>query len=230
MIMMHRLKRFVICGGFIAALPAIAQEPVAVSQAYTFSADTLEASPYAILNESSVSEWSQTRKITWREGETVLAISPSGVQSTLAEDAESAGKSAFAFNQGGLWRLVNSVQGEVMVGVAWSVFDDGGKLAEESSKKFWADSEVSGPNRRVFRTETIPVAFSAGQKGAAGSEATLSVVSPSGVESSYQMQDLPAQSITFSEKGVWTVSLTGAEGQQTATINAINRQLMIFLR
>jgi hypothetical protein len=230
MIMMHRLKRFVICGSIVAALPAMAQEPVAVSQAYIFSADTLEASSYAILDESSVREWSETRKITWREGETVLAISPSGVQSTLVEDAESAGKSAFAFNQGGLWRLVNSVQGEVMVGVSWSVFDDGGKLAEVSSEKFWADSEVSGPNRRVFRTETMPVAFSADHLAAAGSDTALEVVSPAGVESRYQMQYLQAQSVTFSEKGVWTVSLVDTEGRQTATINAINRQLMIFLR
>jgi hypothetical protein len=217
------------CAIASAAEPVFSQEMLAASQECRFVFKPCDNSTYAILDQASVDEW-EDGKITWREGDSVVALSPSGVASVLVDGAQNAGGSGFAFNQGGLWKLVNSKQGEVVVGVAWNVFGDGGKLAENTLKDgFFAESRRAGPDRRVFVGETVPVAFSPQEPlSPDGGERELNLVSPSG--NAMTLRGAASQNVCFSERGNWTVTRSSGAEEQTATICVRGRSTKIYLR
>ena len=219
------------CCCLINALFVVAQEPLATSQACVFSVDSSEDSPYAISSQAMIEAW-ENRKINWRKGDSVYMVSPDGTRAVLVENANDAGCIEVDFNQGGLWRLVNSSQGEVVVGVAWTVYNDGGMLAEDAAAKmFYADGKKDGPDRRVFSGKTIPVAYSAALfAGMDIVDRQLRLISPSSEESSYQAQGAIAQPFCFSETGVWTVSLTADGVTQSASILVKDQPLAIILR
>ena len=219
------------CCCLINALFVVAQEPLATSQACVFSVDSSEDSPYAISNQTMIEAW-KNRKINWRKGDSVHMVSPDGTRIVLVENANNAGSIEVDFTQGGLWRLVNSSQGEVVVGVAWTVYNDGGILAENAvAKMFYADSKKDGPNRRVFSGKNISVAYSAALfAGMDMVNRELHLISPSAEESSYQAQGAIAQPFCFSENGVWTVSLTADGVTQSASILVKDQPLAIILR
>lgn len=151
-------------------------------------------------------------------GETVTATSPGGGVTTLASPSL-----VSVLNAGGIWTLVNSVQGSAFVGVAWAVYDDGGTLASgAASESYGVDSKQQGPDRKVKLTDLLPVAYSGDDwVGDATAAATLTFVSPDGAETTLDLAGTGAtMQFRFTTSGNWTVTLTMTDGStRTAVIS-----------
>ena len=70
--------------------------------------------------------------VRWRKGETVVQISPGGVESPLVEAAAEPGSANVAIDAAGLWMLRNSRQGTVEVTVRHSIYGTQGAGTAES--------------------------------------------------------------------------------------------------
>lgn len=104
----------------------------------------------------------------------------------------------------GAWKIVSSPDGGQYIG---------------AQVAYAADSKQKGPNRKIPRRHIPPVSCSDDVgKGDAASAATLTFVSPRGVETSYSLTGADALMFDAWETGVWTVTLETATGARTATV------------
>ena len=183
----------------------------------TFEVYCVDGATYVV---KSLDEISSLPKVTYREGETVTAEPCIGSVTTLVASAESAGEVAFAPDSGGVWTLVNSAQGTARIGVAWSVYDDGGTLAESSgTMPYGIDSMQPGPNRMTPRRSALPIAYSGDSWiGDPSKSATLTIVSPGGAEMSSVLMGTGAFPFSFNDCGQWTVRLDTADISEEAVL------------
>lgn len=198
------------------------EEPAAIrvtSEAVTFKLRTGDGT--AAMSSTDLAAW----PVTYRAGETVTLTSPSGASTTPVSGAAANGTTelAGAFNADGVWRLANSNGGSALVGVAWGSFDSQWREASaDASCRMHTEGE--GPDRKLKRSETPPVAYSGDDwKSDLTKASTITFTPPedSGLEpTTWNKTGTGAQSFTFNAKGVWTVTLTFADNTtRTAHIN-----------
>ena len=179
---------------------------------------------YALLTVEERAAW----PVMWREGETVTAKAwnSSTLQTLVANAASDAGESQTQTlpSGGGLWTLVNSASGTAYIGVAWAVFSDGSVIGETADGvSFAIDSVANGPDRKTKNIELIPVAYSCDDWARdVTSAATLTFAPPGGgAATTLDLTGTGAdRSFKFNTVGMWTVTLTMADG--TTKIAYIN--------
>ena len=215
-----------------AALPGVAAVETVTSAPVTFKLYIDGDATYALSSAEDFATW----HVTWRNGETVAAESADGTAYTLSGGADAA--SAALPNKGGVWTLVNSVEGVARVGVPWTVFDDGGDFLKTSGAAVWfVDTMQDGPNRQLKKTEVPPVAYSGDDwAGDLLKAATVTFTPPndSGLEPAQWNKANPgtgAAAFTFNAVGEWTIMLTFADGtMRTAIITIENIGFTLVVR
>ncbi len=217
---MKMLHRFAILAAVAvgAALQSQAEVETVTSSAATFNFYGNPEKAYSLASAAEVAAW----LVTWRAGETVVATSMDGTPTTLSGGAGAT--SASLPSQGGVWTLVNSVEGTARVGIPWAVFNDGGTYGASATAGFVADMVQSGPDRKLMRREAPLVAYSGDDwHGDLSKASTITFTPPesSGVEATtWNKIGRGASAFTFNKKGVWTVTLKFADNTtRTAHIN-----------
>ena len=194
-----------------AVFCASAGEDLVTSAAYgSFHMDT-SGKPIIVPSQAAIGE---LPRVTYRAGETVAATAPDGGSVALvASAAPSAGTVAFAPTTGGLWQLVNSSGDTALVGVAWSVFNDGWALDLGSLSPFAMHTKGDGPNRRG-RVNSFPAVAYSGDSwlGDSAATSTLTFTPPIGVASSQNLTGTGTTPFSFDDAGLWTVRLDAADG------------------
>ena len=230
---MKMLRRFAILAAVAAgaAFPSQAEVETVTSSATTFTFYGNPEKAYSLASAAEVAAW----PVTWRVGETVVATSMDGTPTTLS--GGTGATSASLPSQGGVWTLVNSVEGTARIGIPWTVYNDGGTYGANATAGFVADMVETGPNRKLKKSETPPVAYSGDDwHGDLTKAATLTFTPPSGsgLDPTTLNKSNPgtgAQSFTFNAKGVWTVTLKFADNTtKTATITIESTGLMLIVR
>lgn len=119
------------------------------------------------------------------------------------------------------------------------VGDDKWKIVSTSdgSQYVWAeiayaaDSEQEGPRRKTQLKLMLPVSYSGDNwVGDDTAAATVTFVSPKGIETVYNLIGTGAQSFDAWESGVWTVTLVTAAGTQTATVTVTEPGSILIFR
>ena len=223
------------------AMPAFADgedpeepvEPVAIrvtSDTVTFKLRTGDGT--AAVASTDLAAW----PVTYRTGETVTLTSPAGASTTPVSGAAANGTTelAGAFNADGVWRLANSNGGSALVGVAWETFGASWREASaDASCRMHTEGE--GPDRKLKKSETLPVAYSGDNwKGDLSKAATVTFTPPEGSgleETIWNKTGRSASAFTFNKKGVWTVTLKFADNTtRTAHIDIQATGLMVIIK
>jgi hypothetical protein len=209
------------------------EEPAAIrvtSEAFTFKLRTGDGT--AAMSSADLATW----PVTYRAGETVTLTSPAGASTTPVSGAAANGETALAgaFNADGVWRLANSNGGSALVGVAWETFGASWREASaDASCRMHTEGE--GPDRKLKKRETPPVAYSGDDwKGDLTKASTITFTPPegSGLEpTTWNKTGRSAEAFTFNAKGDWTVTLAFADGTtKTATISIESAGFMLIVR
>ena len=203
-------------------LPAADGDVLAEAEtAVTFDMYAADGNTYTV---GSSAEIALLPDITRRPGETVTVIAPDGTETILAG-------TTLALDAGGIWTLVNSVQGTARIGVAWSVFNDGGTLATSTPAVYRINTREEGPDRSKLRPEdALPVAYSGDNwVGNPAKASTLAFIAPNGAETSLDLTGTGAQQFGFGMVGDWTVRLVMADNSvHTAIISIMGGMTFIF--
>ena len=219
------------------AMPAFAdgegEEPAAIrvtSEAVTFKLRT--GSGRIAVPSADLTAW----PVTYRAGETVTLTSPGGASTTPVSDAAANGETALAdaLNADGVWRRANSNGGSALVGVAWETFGDPWREASADAV-CGMHTEGEGPDRKLKKRETPPVAYSGDDwKGVLSKASKITFTPPegSGLEpTTWNKTGMGASSFTFNSIGVWTVTLTFADSTtRTAQIDIQAAGLVIVVK
>jgi len=231
--------RNAIFGALAAATGAVfcasAGEDLVTSAAYgSFHMDT-SGKPIVVPSQAAIGE---LPRVTYRAGETVAATAPDGGSVPLvASAAPSAGTVAFAPTTGGLWRLVNSNGETALVGVAWSVFNDGWSLDLGSLSPFVMHTKGDGPDRRGVDYQFPPIAYSGdGWIGDSAATSTLTFIPETGESSS--LDDLTGTGTTgiseagrsFNEAELWTLRLAMSNGTTLEATIRIGIGMLLFFK
>ena len=209
------------------------EEPAAIrvtSEAFTFKLRTGDGT--AAVSSADLAAW----PVTYRAGETVTLTSPAGASTTPVSGAAANGTTALAgaFNADGVWRLANSSGGSALVGVAWETFGAPWREASaDASCRMHTEGE--GPDRKLKKSETPPVAYSGDDwKGDLTKASTITFTPPegSGLEpTTWNKTGRGASAFTFNAKGVWTVTLKFADNTtRTAHINIQSSGFIIIVK
>ena len=228
------MKRIALSVAFVAAfaLAGHADDIRVTSASVPFSLDTTGEA----LSVGSVAEISSLCPVAWCKGETVTVIAPDGTETTLAENAASAGSvrlTSSTMNSGGFWRLVNSALGTAIIGVPWSVFGDGGALVTSGAQTALLDTAKDGPDRRINYKQQMPIAYSGDDWIARDSSATstLTVTPPNGVAATaYSLTGTGVQPFAFNDSGKWTVVLAREDGSTRTAVISVSGGLAVILK
>ena len=213
----------------IATNDALLPAGAVTSSARTFALYTsAAATPTFALTSGALSS---PFLITYREGETVSVTSPNGVTTALSG---AGGKIEYAPASGGLWTFTNSNGETARVGVDWRVHGDAPAPAA-SAASFAADAVGEGPDRKLKKGETPPVAYSGDDwKGDFSKAATVTFTPPEGsglAATTWNRTGKGAEPFTFNAKGVWTVTLKFADNTtRTARIDIQAAGYSIIIR
>lgn len=121
----------------LAAFSAVADDILLnESSDCVFSVDTT-GSPYIVKSANEV------EVLTYRAGESVAVIAPDGSSSSIVAAGASCGSANWSASGGGVWRLVNSKQGEVHFCARHSAFGTQGEGTAESPWKIVDAEELS---------------------------------------------------------------------------------------
>ena len=228
---MKMLRRFAILAAVAAsaAFPSQAEVETVTSSATTFTFYGNPEKAYSLASAAEVAAW----PVTWRAGETVVATSMDGTPTTLSGGADATGASLPS--QGGVWTLVNSVEGTARVGIQWAVYNDGGTYGANATAGFVADMVQSGPDRKLMRREAPLVAYSGDDwHGDLSKASTITFTPPDGsglAATTWNKTGRGASAFTFNKKGVWTVTLKFADNTtRTAHINIQASGLTIIVK
>ena len=226
-------KRFAMfLAAWAAALPLFAADGDLLAEtaaAATFDVWTFDTATFAT---KSAAQIAALMPVAWRKGETVDVIPPQGASSALVMDAASAGSAQFAPDAGGIWTLVNSVQGKARIGVSWSVYGDGGLLVTSAdSPGYPVDSMQEGPNREIMRKKGLPVAYSGDLwHGSSTASSTLTVTKPGGASEDIPLVGVGVRSLPFDMAGVWKLSLVMADTTLESEINVKSLGFQLIFR
>ena len=213
-------------------LTSLADIETVTSQAATFRFYGNPEKAYSLVSAAELAAW----PVTWRAGETVVATAMDGAETTLSGGTDAT--SASLPDKGGVWTLVNSAEGTARIGVPWTVFDDGGTYGANVTASFVADMVQTGPDRKLTKREVPPVAYSGDDWGAVATSATLPATitftppADSGLEATVwdNLAGDGAREFVFTEKGMWTVTLTFADGTtRTATITIVSAGFTLII-
>ena len=165
--------------------------------------------------------------ITYRDGETVSVTSPSGVTTALSG---SGGIIEYTPNSGGVWKFTNSNGETAQVGVGWDVHGDGFAPQGSGAEVVLIETVREGPDRKVkISAPCPPVAYSGDDwKFAADAAATLTVTSPSGESTQFDLSGTGKQQFAFNKSGNWMVTLASASGTRTAIVTVTGGLVIIF--
>lgn len=215
-----------------AAFPLFAADGDLLAEttaAVTFDVCTFDIATFAA---KSAAEIAALMPVTWRVGETVDVIPPQGASSTLVSDAASAGSAPFAPDAGGVWTLVNSAQGKARIGVAWSVYGDGGLLVTSgNSPSYPVDSMQEGPNRKIKKREGLPVAYSGDLwHGSGTASSTLTVTQPDGASEDIPLVGTGIYSVPFDMAGLWKLSLVMADTTLESEVDVKGAGFQLIVR
>ena len=185
-----------------------------------------------ILNTSADVTAFASRPVTFRKGETVTAMAPDGTVTTLASAAPDAGTTPFSPNAGGLWRLENSNGATALVGVAWTVFGENWSRTFGPVSPIVADTNGEGPDRYVRKPGPFPAIAYSGDNwlGGAAAESTLTLVSPSGSSTSFNLSGTGARAFDPPEAGDWIVTLVSGNGTMSGTVTVVAAATTIIMR
>ena len=90
----------------------------------------------------------------------------------------------------------------------------GGMIYEGDAVGYASDGRTDGPDRRISMRDVLDVAFSGdGWVGDPEAGSTLSVTSPSGAKTEYEMAGTGATTIEMKERGDWALVLTLEDGR-----------------
>lgn len=224
-------------------LAALAASAIAVFPPVADGADLATSAPLGgirvdtsgralILNTSADVTAFASRPVTFRKGETVTAKAPDGTVATLASAAPAAGATPFSPNAGGLWRLENSNGATALVGVSWEVFGENWSRTFGPASPIVADTNGEGPDRRVREPGPFPAIAYSGDNwlGGAAAESTLTLVSPSGASTSYNLAGTGARAFHPRETGDWTVTLVSGSGTVSGTVTVVAAATVLIVR
>ena len=201
-----------------AALPLCAVDGTVLAttaEPCSFRLDSTGESPVVVSSQEGLAA---LMPLGWSKGDDVVALAPDGIAHPIVSSASAAGSASVAqyVDAGGVWLLSNPTYGTVKLGVAWSVFGDGGTLAESAAAPFVADTVLDGPNRRNAMQPIPPITYSGdGWSGDGTAASSLTVAPPAGKGSPTVFAGLAgdgAQPFAFNRSGLWSVTLTMADG------------------
>lgn len=197
--------------------------------AATFDVCTFDTATFAT---KSAAQIAALMPVTWRTGETVEVIPPQGASPALVTDAASAGSAQFTPDAGGIWTLVNSAQGKARIGVAWSVYGDGGLLVTSGdSPSYPVDSMQEGPNRKIKKREGLPVAYSGDLwHGSGTASSTLTVTQPDGASEDIPLVGTGIYSVPFDMAGLWKLSLVMADTTLESEVDVKGAGFQLIVR
>lgn len=212
-----------------AAFQAQAEVETVMSEPRTFTFYGNPEKAYSLASTEEVVSW----PVTWQAGETVIATSMDGTATTLSGGADAT--SASLPSQGGVWTIVNSVEGTARVGIAWAVFNDGGSYGASATAIFVADMVETGPDRKLKKSDVPPVAYSGDDwHGDLSKASTITFTPPDGsglAATTWNKIGRSASVFTFNAKGEWTVTLKFADNTtRTAHINIQTAGLTIIVK
>lgn len=198
--------------------------PATTASEVTFDVCSVDGTSCAV---SSVAEIAELLPVTWRAGETVTLMSPSGIVMPLVSAPSAAGMESLSslLHESGIWTLENSLHGIFRIGVAWSVYGEAGRqLADCVSDTYAVDSKQKGPNRKVNMPVEMPIAYTGDNWGGdAMAASTLAFVSPSGLRTTLDLAGTGVAKFTFDKTGVWHVNLVetvnGAEHEAVIKVS-----------
>ena len=180
----------------------------------------------------SLAEIADLPPVTWRAGETVTMTKCDGTETILAAAASSsAGSASIAPDAGGIWTLVNSVQGTARIGIPWSVYGDGGMLASDGiDGTYGVDSMQPGPDRKVKLRDLPPVAYSGDSwVGDVSKAATLTFTAPDRTATTRNLSGTGAEPFLM-EPGIWTVRLEMEDGTAHTAVLKVTETFSISFR
>ena len=115
----------------------------------------------------------------------------------------------------------------------WSIVESADGAQYIASAPYSLDTRQPGPDRLTVVTRTgKPASWSADAIGTS-SGATMTLLSPSGVETSYPVSgaaEAGEQSIVLNETGVWTLTMTRGSSTWTALLTARQDGFVIFVK
>ena len=205
---------------------------IALGAVFPLAADDISATsaPFRFSLRTSGGAMNMTELVTWpvtyKAGDTITLVSPSGVSTTPVDGVTTAGATDLAgssLDEDGVWTLRNSSGGKALLGVTWGT--NGESLSETDAEGNVILFTVGeGPDRKLKKREAPPVAYSGDDwAGDLTKAATVTFTPPegSGLETTtWNRTGKGAESFTFNATGVWTVSFTFADSNtRTAHID-----------
>lgn len=109
---------------------------------------------------------------------------------------------------------------------------DGCLFKTTVAKTTYFDTETSGPNRKVYAKESVPLAYSgdAWRLRTSDAAATVTVTAPSGTQTQLALTGTGVTPFEAAKTGTWTVTLTSEAGTQTAVLLVRGKGLQVILR
>ena len=198
-------------------------EATSSSQTFALYTSTAATPTYSASSGALASPFN----ITYRDGETVSATSPAGVTTALSGTG---GQISFTPSSGGVWMFTNSNGATAQVGVGWDVHGDGFAPQGSGAEIVRIETVREGPDRKVKISAPYPsLAYSGDDwKFAADAAATLTVTSPSGESTQFDLSGTGKQQFAFNKSGTWTVTLASASGTRTAIVTVTGGLVIIF--
>ena len=196
-----------------ASLAVMAGEDKATSAPFVFWMNSNVKGSFVLSSQADIDAFA-AHPVTYRAGETVVAIPQVGEPTSLVPSAApSAGSVAFSPDADGVWRLENSNGAVAILGIPWGVFGGGWSQSSGTESPFKMHTEGKGPNRGGKYRSFPDVAYSGDSwRGASSAESTLRIVSPNGVVTNQVLAGTGATPFSFRGLGTWTVQLTMEDG------------------
>ena len=213
------MDKFLICilgavGAF--ALQAADGDVLATTpSAAVFAFNTSDASPFALTSTAAATAVFAEMPVTWRAGETVTEEEPDGTTTTVS--TASTGSYAFSPKSNGVWILKNSEGGKVYVSIPWT--EAVGSICTSGVSPFAVDTKEPGPDRKSYKREILPIAYSGdGWQRNRSAASILTFTSPDGAVSERPFKGSGVEVFNLRESGSWTLSLAMDNGTTLAGV------------
>lgn len=212
-----------------AAVSAVAGE-VVTSDPVTFRYFANGTSVFGFSSTEDMESW----PILWNADEIVTATAHDGIVRTLTGGGSST-SATLPGEMGGVWHVANSNGDTATICIPWSVFEDGISIVSQPSGVYGIDTLKAGPDRKTTKRETLPIAYSGDDwAGDVAKASTITFTPPadSSLEATtFNRTGQGAVTFVFGKAGVWTVSLTYADGTvRTSLIDVQINGLTVVIR
>ena len=211
-----------------ASLPLSAVDGTILAQSDAspaFEVYTVSDATYAMMSQEDIAALPSVFR---RVEDTVTVTSPYGDVTAFGEMPLSS-----LLDSGGVWTLSNSGLETARIGIAWSVYGDGGRTLASggSAECYKVNSMQTGPDRTTKKKDVLPVAYTGDNWiGDVSKASSLSFVSPSGVTNTFNFAGTDATSFKFGDPGCWTVILSMVDGATHKAAVMVNGYIVISFR